>query len=91
MEQFESYLGQIIDMRLVNQSRFYVNLGKEICAIVSLLLNSIGMLGKKHKSIRGSNIVSKSICSECTTGSRHPDVHKGSATIMRTCFTTQAV
>ena len=37
MEHFESYLEQVIDMRFVEQDHFYVDMGKEICANVSLL------------------------------------------------------
>ena len=37
MKHFESFLEPVIDMRFVEQDRFYVDLGKEICAGVSLL------------------------------------------------------
>lgn len=37
MEGFQSYLTQVIDMELVFQDRFYVDLGKEICPYLGLL------------------------------------------------------
>lgn len=37
IERFESYLERAIDMRFVEHERFYVDLGKEICAGTSLL------------------------------------------------------
>jgi hypothetical protein len=37
MEHYESYLHPILDMRFVEQDRFYVDIGKEICPSVSLL------------------------------------------------------
>lgn len=37
MEHYESYLQPILDMRFVEQDRFYVDIGKEICPSVSLL------------------------------------------------------
>lgn len=37
MEHYESYLQPILDMSFVDQERFYVDIGKEICPSVSLL------------------------------------------------------
>jgi hypothetical protein len=37
IEHYESYLHPILDMRFVEQDRFYVDIGKEICPSVSLL------------------------------------------------------
>lgn len=37
MEHFESYLEQVIDLQFIEHERFYVDVGKEICANVSLL------------------------------------------------------
>ena len=37
MEHFESYLEPVMDLRLVDLDRFYVDVGKEICPHVSLL------------------------------------------------------
>ena len=37
IEHFESYLEPVVDMRFVETNRFYVDIGKEICAPVSLL------------------------------------------------------
>ena len=37
MENFQSYIERVIDMDLVFQDRFYVDLGKEICPYLSLV------------------------------------------------------
>ena len=37
MEHFDSYVGQVMDMRFIDHERFYVDVGKEICAGTSLL------------------------------------------------------